>query len=113
MIWQTMMGMGEGKDPKQCWDNHDEQYQHFSCRTGSRNINRINKGDRLVIYWPGPGRRIYMGISRAAESSHVLPFHAALPAFPQGLLRCGSGYAVIKQLSKSSFGCASATPNVP
>ena len=66
MIWQTMMG--ESKNPKQDWDDHNQKYQHFSCWTGSRKINRnrITKGDTLVVYWPG--QSVYMGISVAAEN---------------------------------------------
>lgn len=100
MIWQTMMG--ESKNPKRRWDEHDEEYQHFSCWTGSRkiNCNRIAKGDRLVIYWPGPGRRVYMGISLAAESGpnlldmssryweEVQKVHPDVDKWPYGLKIC-------------------------
>ena len=64
MIWQTMMG--ESINPKQRWDLHDQQFQHFSAHIGHRNTGRINPGDMLVIYWPG--QSVYMGISVAAES---------------------------------------------
>ena len=47
MIWQTMMG--ESINPKQRWDLHDQQFQHFSAHIGHRNTGQINPGDILVI----------------------------------------------------------------
>ena len=64
MIWQTMMG--ESKNPKQQWDLHDKEFQHFSPSTGHQFIRQIDPGDMLVIYWPG--HSVYMGISVAAEA---------------------------------------------
>jgi len=65
-IWQTMKG--SVLKPKKGWLPADNKYQHFSESTGRPLEGDIGKGDTLVIYWPGSGNRVYMGIATALES---------------------------------------------
>ncbi|MDA2930996.1 hypothetical protein MYX84_13805 [Acidobacteria bacterium AH-259-O06] len=64
MIWQTMMGTS--RKPKIRWHNHDRDYQLFSESIGERHQGSLNKGDTLIVYWPGTQR--YMGFSTVAET---------------------------------------------
>ena len=64
-IWQAMKG--DSKNPKPKWIREDLEYQHFSRDTGQKFENQIQQDDLMVIYWPGPGNRIYMGLQTAAE----------------------------------------------
>ncbi len=64
-IWQAMKG--DSKNPKPKWIREDLEYQHFSRDTGQKFENQIQQDDLILIYWPGPGNRIYMGLETAAE----------------------------------------------
>ena len=64
-IWQAMKG--DSVNPKPKWIREDLEYQHFSRDTGQKFENRIQQDDLILIYWPGPGNRIYMGLQTAAE----------------------------------------------
>ena len=65
-IWQAMKG--DSENPKQAWIREDLEYQHFSRDTGRTFENQIRQDDLILIYWPGPGNRIYMGLQTAAEA---------------------------------------------
>ncbi|MDE2927429.1 MAG: C4-type zinc ribbon domain-containing protein [Acidobacteriota bacterium] len=64
-IWQAMKGDSEHPKPK--WIPEDLKYQHFSRDTGQKFEKQIQQNDLMLIYWPGPGNRIYMGLQIAAE----------------------------------------------
>ena len=64
-VWQAMKGDSENPKPK--WSRRDLKYQHFSRDTGQKFENQIQQDDLILIYWPGPGNRIYMGLQTAAE----------------------------------------------
>ena len=84
-IWQAMKG--DSQNPKREWIREDVQYQHFSRTTGREFENQIKKGDLMLIYWPGPGKRIYMGLQTAAEEGpYELPASVAgADQWPYGL----------------------------
>ena len=65
-IWQAMKG--DSQIPKRFWNRRDLQHQHFSRTTGRRYGKFIMKDDLMLIYLPGPGNKVYMGLQRAAEN---------------------------------------------
>ena len=75
-IWQAMKG--DSQNPKRSWNHRDLDHQHFTESTGRRYENSVRKGDLMLIYFPGPGNMVYMGLQRAAESGP----HKLLPSTP-------------------------------
>ena len=64
-IWQAMKGNKD--NPKQEWICDDLRHQHFSEFRGRKLVNQVKKGDLMLIYFPGRGNRVCMGLQRAAE----------------------------------------------
>ena len=64
-IWQAMKG--DSQNPKRFWNRRDLKHQHFTRTTGRRYGKFVRKGDLMLIYLPGPGNQVYMGLQRAAE----------------------------------------------
>ena len=64
-IWQAMKG--DSQNPKRFWNHRDLDHQHFTESTGRRYENFVRKGDLMLIYFPGVGNKVYMGLQRAAE----------------------------------------------
>ena len=64
-VWQAMKG--DGQQPKQCWNRRDLNHQHFTESTGWKYRDRVKKDDLILIYFPGPGNKVFMGLQRAAK----------------------------------------------
>lgn len=67
VIWQVMKGEGDAKTQKNRWDRPDLEHQHFTERIGRQNKDRIKEDDLMLIYFPGPDNKVFMGLQRAAE----------------------------------------------
>src|SRR5690242_1128067 len=61
--WITQKG--SSAHPRQHWTSRDllrgRPIQHFSLAVGPSAQRSVQPGDRILIYWPGPGNRLFMG----------------------------------------------------
>ncbi len=67
-VWQVMKGEGQTKTQKKQWDCRDLDHQHFTESTGRKNEGRVKEDDLMLIYFPGPANKIFMGLQRASEN---------------------------------------------
>jgi hypothetical protein len=76
--WITQKG--SSAHPRQAWTSrdllNDVPIQHFSRAVGPSAQRAVQPGDRILIYWPGSGSRLFMGTFEAAGP---VAYHAALP----------------------------------
>ena len=66
VVWQVMKGEGDAKNQKNRWDRPDLEHQHFREGRGRQNKDRIKEDDLMLIYFPGPDNKVFMGLQRAA-----------------------------------------------
>jgi hypothetical protein len=85
--WITQKG--SSAHPRQGWTARDllggVPIQHFSRAVGPSALRRVQPGDRVLIYWPGAGSRVFMGtfavagpVAYHAELLEGWPYAAAL-----------------------------------
>ena len=76
--WITQKG--SSAHPRQRWTIRDllrgRPIQHFSLAVGPSAQRSVQPGDRILIYWPGPANRLFMGTFEAAGP---VAYHAELP----------------------------------
>jgi hypothetical protein len=75
--WITQKG--SSAHPRRCWTERDlldgTPIQHFSLAVGPSAQRWVQPGDRILIYWPGPGNQLFMATFEAAGPVAYLPAH--------------------------------------
>jgi hypothetical protein len=76
--WITQKG--SSAHPRRTWTERDLLHgipiQHFSCAVGPSAQRGVQPGDRILIYWPGPGSQVFMG---TFDVIGAVAYYAELP----------------------------------